>query len=69
MFINLVFLDARQKLSEQAIWAAVTAGAVVGAVTSSWFVFVLVSGGLIASGIMNSEIRLGPTSKGRRRKN
>ena len=65
-------MNSREKLNEHAIWAAVIAGAVVGAVvgavTSSWFVFVLVSGGLIASGIMNSEIRLGPTSKGRRRK-
>ena len=63
-----IILNARHKLNEHAIWAAIVAAAVVGAVTSSWFVFVLVAGGLIASGIMNSEIRLGPTTKGRRRK-
>ncbi len=52
-------MNARQKLNEHAIWTAIGAATLIGWLTSSWIVFVLVSGGLIASAIAKSEIRLG----------
>ncbi|MDA8563906.1 hypothetical protein N9L06_05585, partial [Mariniblastus sp.] len=60
--------NARQKLNEHAIWGAVAAGALAGGLTSSIFIFVLVTGGLLASAIANSEIRLGPANRGSRRR-
>jgi hypothetical protein len=61
-------LNARIKLNSIAIWSALIVGAVFGYLFSSWIVFVLVSGGIIASGIYSQDIRIGSTKRGGRRR-
>jgi hypothetical protein len=60
------YLNARTKLNSYTIWTAVIVGAIAGGIFSSWLVFFLVAGGMIASAIYRNEIRLNPTQPKKR---